>query len=134
MGERGLELGGDDAGDDGDLVRDHVEDHDLAEVDGAVYKLALLVEGEAAHARAEVERLVGDASEELLGADDRDLGGQLLGLGLDGGRGGMEVELVAKPGTLDDGEEGKLDQIGRSRVIRGELVGPDARLLVPGDG
>jgi hypothetical protein len=61
---------------------------------------AALVEAEAAHGRAERERLVVDRGVELVGGEDGNVGGQLLGLDRDGLRGGVEDELFAEIGAL----------------------------------
>ena len=128
--QRGLELGGDDAAADLDVVGDGLQHDDVAEGEILCRQLVLRHEPELAEGAGQVERLVGDALKELVAVDDGDIGGQAQRLARDGVGGGVEAELAALPVVVADDAEGIGDHLGTRRVVGCDLVGPDARPFV----
>jgi hypothetical protein len=111
-----------------------VEHHELAERRVLPVDLIARVEREQTGGRAEVERLVVDAGVELVRREDLHVFGELRNQLLDPRRRRMEVELLAEERVLDDQPVGRRDHVGVCRVVRRDLVDPDARLVVVGDG
>jgi hypothetical protein len=72
VGQRGLELAGDDAGDHRDVVGHAIEDHQIGRRQRRALEGRGLAEAQDAVGHAGVERLVGLVAEDLVGGDRRD--------------------------------------------------------------
>jgi hypothetical protein len=126
--ERRLELVGDDAGDDGEIVGDAIEHDQLARRHVRGGQLGRGEDVDAGVGLAQVQRLVRDAGEELVGRDDRD--GELRDQRELLLRRRVKAEVVADVGRAGHAAVRQLDQRDVGGVVRRQLVRDHVRLLV----